>query len=111
MKARRKIRPFPPQDAADELVRAIQALGDYSHVTVRPTRGHLNVYAGNEDPVARLTALGAGLYRLSFHTHTGRWEPMPFMGDTPKIAQTLVTCLAPYLEPDDFPGGKSGSDH
>ncbi len=98
------------KDDAERLTRAIRALG-YSHVTVRAGRAHLNIYTGHDDPVARFTPLGAGRYGLSFHTHTGRWEPMPFMGDAPQIAEALVTALAPYIEPDDFPRKISGSDH
>jgi hypothetical protein len=99
------------KDKAERLTQAIRVLGNYSHVTVRPGRTHLNVYAGHDDPVARFTPLGAGRYGLSFHTHTGSWEPMPFMGDAPQIAEALVSALAPYLEPDEFPRKISGSGH
>jgi hypothetical protein len=43
-------------------------------VSVRATRGHLNIVVDNGEPVARCTPLGAGQYGLSFHSHTGRWE-------------------------------------
>lgn len=109
--ARRKTTPAPSKDTAERLQQAIHALGDYSHVTVRPGRSHLNVYAGYQDPVARFTPLGAGRFGLSFHTHTGRWEPMPFMGETSQITEALVSALAPFLQPPEFPRTKSGSDH
>jgi hypothetical protein len=97
---------------AARLEQAIRGLGDYSHVTVRAGRAHLNVYTGYEEPVARFTPIGAGRYRLSFHSHTGRWEPMPFMGDVSHIADALVSALSPFLAPDpDFSLTKSGSDH
>ena len=96
---------------AARLEQAIRALGQSAHVTVRPGRSHLNIYAGNEDPVARFTPLGAGQFGLSFHTHTGRREPMPFVGETRQIAETLVSTLAPYLQPDDLPRRNSGSGH
>lgn len=99
------------KDDAARLTQAIRVLGDYSHVTVRSGQTHLNIYAGHDDPVARFTPFGAGRYGLSFRTHTGRWEPMPFMGDAPEIAEALVTALAPYLEPDEFPRKISGSGH
>jgi hypothetical protein len=99
------------RDDAERLTQAIRALGNYSHVTVRSGRTHLNLYAGHDDPVARFTPLGNGRYGLSFRTHTGRWEPMPFMGDVPEIAKALVTALAPYLEPDELPRSISGSGH
>jgi hypothetical protein len=113
MAARRKASSIAPifKDDAERLTRAIRILGNFSHVIVRPGRAHFNIYAGHDDPVARFTPLGAGRYGLSFHTHTGRWERMPFMGNAPEIAKALVTALAPYLEPDELPRKISGSNH
>ena len=113
MTARRGSSSIAPllKDDAERLTKAIHALGDYSHVIVRPGRTHLNIYAGHDEPLARFTPLGDGRYGLSFHTHTGRWEPMPFMGDASEITQALVTALAPYLELDEFPRKISGSGH
>jgi hypothetical protein len=114
MAARRKASSIAPlfKDDAERLTQAIHLLGDYSHVTVRLGRGHLNIFAGHAEPVARFTPLGAGRYGLCFHTHSGRWEPMPFMGHASEIAQALVTTLAPYLERDDDLSRKiSGSHH
>jgi len=113
MTARRRTSSIAPifKDDAERLTQAIHALGNYSHVTVRPGRAHLNIYAGHYDPVARFTPLGFGRYGLSFHTHTGRWEPMPFTGDVPEITKALVSALAPYLEPDELPRTISGSNH
>jgi hypothetical protein len=99
-----------PQDA-DILQQAIRALGDYAHVSVRAVRGHLAILVDNGEPVARCTPLGAGQYGLSFHTHTGRWENMPFVADLTHLAQDLVTALGPYLQRSDFPDTKSGSEH
>lgn len=90
---------------------AIHALGDYAHVSVRAQRGHFTVLVGQDDPVARLTPLGAGQYGLSFHRHTGQWDKMPIAGPLPGIARDLVDALGPYLERGDFPGGTYGSDH
>jgi len=68
--------------AAEECCAAIQTLGDYAHVTVRAQRGLLYLYADDsENPVARLHPLRDATYGLSFHHHSGRWEPMPFSGD------------------------------
>src|SRR5918995_1185602 len=47
----------PSTEEATELARAIQALGDFAHVTVRAERGYLHVFAGDEEPIARLTPL------------------------------------------------------
>lgn len=114
MAARRKA-PFTApvfKDDAARLTEAIRVLGNYSHVTVRAGRNHLNIHAGHDEPVARFSPLGAGRYGLSFRTHSGRWEIMPFMGNASEIAQALVTALSPYLElVDDFPSRISGSNH
>ena len=101
----------PLVEAADTLQRAIRALGDYAHVSVRPLRGHLALVVEDEQAVARCTPLGAGRYGASFRTHTGRWEPMPFVGDLPYLAHALATALDPYLQRSDFPGRNSGLDH
>jgi hypothetical protein len=99
-----------PQDA-DLLCRAIHALGDYAQVSVRAGRGHLTIFVDKGVPVARATPLGAGQFGLSFHTHTGRWEPMPFVADLMHLARDLVSALGPYLQRWDFPDRNSGSDH
>jgi hypothetical protein len=65
----------------DVLRRAIHALGDYEHVSVRAGRGHLTICGDDGAPVARATPLGAGQFGLSYHTHTGLWEPMPVVAD------------------------------
>jgi len=59
----------------------------------------------------RWTAFDATQYGLSFHSHTGRWEKMPFVGELVPLAHDLVTALGPYLERADFPGGIRGSGH
>jgi hypothetical protein len=108
---RRPVKARVSDEAATRLREAIHGLGDYGHVRVRALRGHLYVYANEDDPVARLTPLTADQYGLSFHTHTGRWEPMPFAGKIPQVARDLVDSLGIYLARADFPLGKSGSDH
>src|SRR3989338_7275648 len=90
---------------ADALQRALHALGDYAHVAVRAERGHLNIFIDDGAPVARMTTIGATQYGLSFHSHTGRWEKMPFVGDLVPLAHDLVAALGPYLERPDFSGG------
>jgi antitoxin (DNA-binding transcriptional repressor) of toxin-antitoxin stability system len=96
---------------ADALRRTLHALGDYAHVSVRVERGHLNIFIDDGAPVARLTPIGDNQFGLSFHSHTGRWEKMPFVGDLGHLASHLVTALGPYLERPDFSDRKSGSDH
>ena len=96
---------------ADALQRALHALGEYAHVTVRAERGHLNIFIDDGAPVARVTPLGATQYGLSFHSHTGRWETMPFIGALIPLAHDLVMTLGPYLARPDFSGGIRGSGH
>jgi hypothetical protein len=95
---------------ASELEQAIQALGEYGHVRVRAERGHL-VIAPDGEPVARLTPLGVSRFGLSFHNHSGRWEPMPFVGDIQEQARNVTTALGAYLERMELSGRNSGSDH
>jgi hypothetical protein len=47
--------------------------------------------------VARLTSLGGNGYGLSFHHHTGRWEPMPYSGTLGDLAAVIVAQLSPFL--------------
>ena len=112
MKTRKRSSKSKPTDQEAQRLRdAIRSLGDYEHVRVRAERGHLNIYPDEYEPVARFSPLGGGDYSLGFRNHTGRWEPMPFAGDIPHLAQDLVTTLAPYLQRWDFPDRKSGSKH
>ena len=108
---KRPRRAQPTPDDADVLRRAIHALGDYGHVSVRAGRGHLTISVDDRTPVARATPLGAGQFGLSFHTHTGRWEPMPVVADLTHLPHDLVGLLGPYLQRWDFPDRNSGSDH
>ena len=61
-------------------------------------RGHLNIYPDEYELGARFSPLGGGEYSLSFRNHIGRWETMPFAGDTSRLAEDLVTTPAPYLQ-------------
>jgi hypothetical protein len=112
MAPRTRTRPMPVSaPEADALQRALHALGDYAHVGVRAEHGHLNIFIDDAVPVARVTPLGANQYGLTFHSHTGRWEKMPFVGDLVHLAHDLVAALGPYLERPDFSGGTRGSGH
>src|SRR6266446_9844573 len=77
-------------DAANVLTTAIRADGRHDHVTVRAERGFLYVDV-DEEPVVRLEPLAGKTYRLSFHHHSGRWEPTPFTGDLGRLASVLTT--------------------
>jgi len=102
--------PVSSREAA-VLQRTLHAQGDYAHLAVRAERGHLNIFVDDGAPVARVTPLGAQQYGLSFHSHTGRWEKMPFVGDLVALAHDLVVALGPYLDRPDFSGGIRGSGH
>ncbi len=54
--------PTPSPHDAQALQQAVQALGDYEHVSVRVGRGHLNIFMDALEAVARCTPLGAGQY-------------------------------------------------
>jgi hypothetical protein len=95
---------------ANVLTTAIRADGRHDHVTVRAERGFLYVEV-DEEPIVRLEPLSRDQYGLSFHRHTGRWEPTPFTGDVGRLADVITTAFAPHLESYDFPPTKSGSDH
>ena len=95
----RRAHGSPNDQAAAECCAAIQTLGDYAHVTVRAQRGPLYLYADDpEAPVARLHPLRDATYGLSFHHHSGRWEPLPFSGDLAHMATVIVQTLGAYLE-------------
>lgn len=102
----------PTDIDAARLQAAIRNVRDFGHVVVRALRGHLVVFSDDDStPVARLTPCGAAQFGLSFHRHTGRWEPMPFAGDLDEMAATVTTVLAPHLERWDFHREISGSDN
>ena len=100
----------PTQADAEKLAEAIHNLGDFAHVRIRLARGHLEI-CPDKDPVARATPLGGGQYGLSFRSHTGRWERMPFTRPLEALADDIVSALAPYLERWNFSDSNSGSDH
>jgi hypothetical protein len=108
-----KQKPSASQDAAAIMEQAIRALGNFAHVTVRSQRGHLNIFVDEDSmaAVARLTPIGADTYGLSFHSHTGKWEPMPFAGTLSDLAETVVTVLSAHLERWEFTPGMNRSDH
>ena len=108
----RRAHPSPNDQAAEELCAAIKILGDYAHVTVRSQRGLLYLYADDpEHPVVRLHPLSDATYALSFHHHSGRWEPMPFSGHLADMATVIVETLGAYLARWENAPRNSGSDH
>jgi len=107
---KRPVRRNVASDEVAQLIAAFRSLGSYTHVTVAAQRGFLYVHA-DEEPVGRLTPLAPGHYGLSFHHHTGRWDPTPFTGDLPQLASVLVNEFGAYLASSAFPPTMSGSDH
>lgn len=95
----------PDEAQAQRLEVLIRARGDYGHLQVRSRAGHLVIEAcgqGGADPVARLTPLGSGQFGLSFHNHSGRWEPMQFQGSLEAVVDDMFASLGPFLERMDF---------
>ena len=97
-------------DAATVLITAIRADGRHDHVTVRTERGFLYVDV-DEEPIVRLEPLARDHSGLTFHHHTGRWEPTPFTGDVAHLASVVTTEFGAYLDSYDFLPKKSGSNH
>jgi len=99
------------ESEAARLAQLIHELGDYAHVSVKAERGHLCIYVGDdEDAVARLTPVAGG-YGLSFHNHTGRWEPMPVSGEMAHVARDMISHLGIYFDKIDFSPRNSGSGY
>ena len=97
MTTKRPVRnPSGLTDDAHALVTAIRGDRRHDHVTVRPQRGFLYVDV-DEAPIVRLEPLSSGQYGLSFHHHSGRWEPTPFTGDVGHLARVLTTEFGAYL--------------
>jgi len=92
-------------DAA-RLQELLRARGAGDHVAVRAARGHLQVETrGPDEPpevIARATPLGGGAFGLSFHSHTGRWEPMPVGGTMEDVAEAVTDLLGPYIDPHNL---------
>jgi hypothetical protein len=76
----------------------------------RPTEAS-STFKVDEEPIARLEPLSGTTYGLSFHQHSGRWEPTPFTGDLDCLERVLTTEFGAYLDACDFPPMKSGADH
>lgn len=108
---------FVPGEAlicAKQAERIIRERGDYGHVFVRHYGLHLIVESREDQdavPIARLTYLGGGQFELAFHSHTGKWEPMPIMGPLQAVTSDLVDTLGPYLARTEFPSEMSGTGH
>ncbi len=78
---------------------------DHDAVKVRPYGHHLVMDMTRDHdtyPVARLTKLEPGQYRLSFRLHTGRWDPMPVEGSIEEVARFAAQMLAPYFDTSNY---------
>ncbi len=104
--------PAPTARDVEALRAHVAALGNYDHLAMRAQPGHIVIGNGGA-PVARLTPIGGGAFGLSFCTHDGRWERMPFFGPLGPQASSLVSVLGPYLAPHHhhFPDVSGGSEH
>ena len=93
---------FEVQRKAAELERQLATLTGHRRARVKPYGKHLLIQMHREDHVdtiARLTELGRNSYSAAFRSHTGRWEPLPGIGDLATVADLVVTLLNPYFDP------------
>jgi hypothetical protein len=94
---------FDAQRKAAELQRQLATLTGHDQATVKPYGKHLLIQMkrnGTVDTVARLTEVGRNTYTSAFRSHTGRWEPLPGIGNLADTTDLVVSLLAPYLDPD-----------
>ena len=94
---------FDAQRKAAELQRQLASLTGHALAHVKPYGKHLLIQMHREDQVdtiARLTELGRNSYSAAFRSHTGRWEPLPGIGDLATVADLVVTLLNPYFDPN-----------
>jgi hypothetical protein len=94
---------FDAQRKAAELQRQLATLTGHDQATVKPYGKHLLIQMKRDDTVdtvARLTEVGRNTYTSAFRSHTGRWEPLPGIGNLAETTDLVVSLLAPYLDPD-----------
>ena len=94
---------FDAQRKAAELQRQLATLTGHDQVTVKPYGKHLLIQMKRDDTVdtvARLSEVGRNTYTSAFRSHTGRWEPLPGIGNLVETTDLVVSLLAPYLDPD-----------
>lgn len=93
------------------LVRAVR-----NHLTTLGDFGHLRVYhhcqfiviaqpgtpdePNDDDPVMRLTPLGASQFGVSFCAFAGNWEKLPISGTLHDVLAEATRMLGPWLDPD-----------
>ena len=99
--------PTPQAQAkAAELQRQLATLTGHQRAHVKPYGKHLLIQMQRDgdddsvDTIARLTELGRNSYSCAFRSHTGRWEPLPGIGDLATTADLVVSLLGPYFEPN-----------
>ncbi len=94
------------QGKAAELQRHLATLTGHQRAQVKPYGKHLLIQIHNDGDndsvgtIARLTELGRNSYSSAFRSHTGRWEPLPGIGDLAATAGLVVSLLGPYFEPN-----------
>jgi hypothetical protein len=94
---------FDAQRKAAELQRQLATLTGHDQATVKPYGKHLLIQMKRDDTVdtvARLTEVGRDTYTSAFRSLTGRWEPLPGIGNLAETTDLVVSLLAPYLDPD-----------
>ena len=94
---------FEARAKAAELQRQLATLTGHDLVQVKPYGKHLLIQMhrdGIVDTIARLTERGRNSYSSAFRSHTGRWEPLPGNGTLATTANSVVSLLGPYFDPN-----------
>lgn len=89
------------QNAAHVATR-LQALLGHDQIAVRPHGSHLHIRLIEDEletTVARLSEISKSTFAAGFRSHSGRWEPLPGIGNLDEAIEIVFTCLEPYLQP------------
>src|SRR5215472_434898 len=73
----------------------LAVLGNYPHLCVRSSGVHILIARVGGEPVARLSALGADSFGLSFPDGEGRWEPILVVDALEEVVATMAAALEP----------------
>lgn len=104
-----KKKPKPKPTLADHAAGIERLLGilGYVHLRARVVRDSIFIESGPaEDPRVRLRfrPLPREDWRVDVRTHSGRWEPIPFVGPRGNMVAWLHQDFTWLLAPDPQPG-------
>ena len=90
----------------EALERILADTDGLDHLFVKKRGDSLTICSGgHRTPYrhARLSALGGGVWGLSFPHHSGRWERTPFIGTMDEVVGTLINDFGFYLDDIEQP--------